>query len=36
MTGHGGLRIERDIHFTRTSFFHAYAEETRLHQRTVS
>jgi hypothetical protein len=33
VTGPGGLRIERDIHFEANKLLSAYAEEARLHQR---
>lgn len=36
VTGPGGLRIERDIHFTPDKSLLAYAEEVRLHQRIVA
>jgi len=36
VTGPGGLRIERDIHFKADKSLNAYAEEARLHQRIVA
>jgi hypothetical protein len=33
VTGPGGLRIERDPHFTAKKALQAYADEARLHQR---
>lgn len=36
LVGPGGLRIERDIHFTADKSLSAYAEEARLHQRIVA
>jgi hypothetical protein len=35
VTGPGGLRIERDLHFTATKSISAYAEEARLHERII-
>ena len=36
LTGPGGLRIERDIHFKADRSLSAYAEDARLHQRIVA
>jgi hypothetical protein len=36
IAGLGGLRVERDIHFTANKSLSAYAEEARLHQRIVA
>jgi hypothetical protein len=36
VTGPGGLRIERDLHFKADKTLSAYAEEARLHQRIVA
>jgi hypothetical protein len=36
VTGPGGLRIERDAHFTATKSLHAYADEARVHQRILA
>ena len=36
VTGPGGLRIERDLHFKADKTLSAYADEARLHQRIVA
>jgi hypothetical protein len=36
VTGPGGLRIERDLHFKADKTLTAYADEARLHQRILA